>query len=231
MTGVGLLQAGTWCLYNVALTSLHGHYIYTLTSILISCFIVMFHWWGRMPYEYTTPPPPPPPPPHTHTYPLPPPYSCFCWPFQGGFSVAVFLCMLVVITVPFCRHFLSLISSLAQEMTVLRDCGLSWVTLCLSQDISLPTNIVCAPSEHSDQPVHPSSLIILHRHSVGNWGSKASLGRYWWLLSLRGIMKNILRILHQKFKIFRNLKFWYSSYFCSKHRLWVLVRTALARRF
>ena len=26
-------------------------------------------------------------------------------------------------------------------------------------------------------------------------------------------------------------KFWYSSYFCSSHRLWVLVRTASARRF
>ena len=26
-------------------------------------------------------------------------------------------------------------------------------------------------------------------------------------------------------------KFWYVSYFCSKHRLWVLVRTALQRQF
>ena len=34
----------------------------------------------------------------------------------------------------------------------------------------------------------------------------------------------------KKMKIFSK-KFWYFSYFCSKHRLWVLVRTALARRF
>ena len=30
---------------------------------------------------------------------------------------------------------------------------------------------------------------------------------------------------------FSDKKLWYFSYFCSKHRLWVLVRTALARRF
>ena len=30
---------------------------------------------------------------------------------------------------------------------------------------------------------------------------------------------------------FSDKKFWYFSYFCSKHRLWVLVRTASARRF
>ena len=35
---------------------------------------------------------------------------------------------------------------------------------------------------------------------------------------------------HQKLKVFRQ-KFWYFSYFCSKHRLWILVRTALPRKF
>ena len=30
---------------------------------------------------------------------------------------------------------------------------------------------------------------------------------------------------------FSEKKFWYFSYFCSKHRLWVLVRTASTRRF
>ena len=30
---------------------------------------------------------------------------------------------------------------------------------------------------------------------------------------------------------FSDEKYWYFSYFCSKHRLWVLVRTASARRF
>ena len=34
----------------------------------------------------------------------------------------------------------------------------------------------------------------------------------------------------KKMKVFRQ-KFWYFSYFCSKHRLWVPVRTASARRF
>ena len=30
---------------------------------------------------------------------------------------------------------------------------------------------------------------------------------------------------------FSDKKLWYFSYFCSKHRLWVLIRTASARRF
>ena len=30
---------------------------------------------------------------------------------------------------------------------------------------------------------------------------------------------------------FSDKKFWYFSYFCSKHRLWVLVRTASSKRF
>ena len=34
----------------------------------------------------------------------------------------------------------------------------------------------------------------------------------------------------KKWKI-SDKKFWYFSYFCSKHRLWVLVRTASMRRF
>ena len=35
------------------------------------------------------------------------------------------------------------------------------------------------------------------------------------------------KFYHQKIKIFRK-EFWYFSCFCSKHRLWVLVRTASA---
>ena len=31
--------------------------------------------------------------------------------------------------------------------------------------------------------------------------------------------------------IFSDKKFWFLSYFCSKHRLWILVRTASTRRF
>ena len=36
---------------------------------------------------------------------------------------------------------------------------------------------------------------------------------------------------HQTNENFQIKKFWYFSYFCSKHRLWVLVRTASMRRF
>ena len=35
---------------------------------------------------------------------------------------------------------------------------------------------------------------------------------------------------NQKWKIFIKKKFWYFSYSCSKHRLWVLVRTASASK-
>ena len=35
---------------------------------------------------------------------------------------------------------------------------------------------------------------------------------------------------HQKLKVFGQ-NFYYFSYFCSKHRLWILVRTASPRRF
>ena len=38
---------------------------------------------------------------------------------------------------------------------------------------------------------------------------------------------NILKILQPKQENFQIKKFLYFSYFCSKHRLWVLVRTAL----
>ena len=39
------------------------------------------------------------------------------------------------------------------------------------------------------------------------------------------------KLYNQKKRKFSDKKFWYFSYFCSKHRLWVLVRTASVRRF
>ena len=42
---------------------------------------------------------------------------------------------------------------------------------------------------------------------------------------------NTLKILPPKNGNFSDKKIWYFSCFCSKHRLWVLVRTASARRF
>ena len=38
------------------------------------------------------------------------------------------------------------------------------------------------------------------------------------------------KFYHQKNENFQIKKFWYFSYFCSKHRSWVLVRTASTRR-
>ena len=45
------------------------------------------------------------------------------------------------------------------------------------------------------------------------------------------VYSNILKILQPKRENFQIKKFWCFSCFCSKHRLWVLVRTASARRF
>ena len=42
---------------------------------------------------------------------------------------------------------------------------------------------------------------------------------------------NILIISPPKTENFQIKKIWYFSYFCSKHRLWVLVKTASSRRF
>ena len=42
---------------------------------------------------------------------------------------------------------------------------------------------------------------------------------------------NSLKILPPKDENFQIKKIWYFSYFCSKHRLWVLVKTASKRRF
>ena len=45
------------------------------------------------------------------------------------------------------------------------------------------------------------------------------------------VYSNILKISPQKKKKMFSDKHWYFTYFCSKHRLWVLVRTASPRRF
>ena len=47
----------------------------------------------------------------------------------------------------------------------------------------------------------------------------------------RHAYSNILKTLTPKNENFQIKKIWYFSYFCSKHRFWVLVRTASARRF
>ena len=56
-----------------------------------------------------------------------------------------------------------------------------------------------------------------------------------WYPSYLGITKTRLFKYVENFTSknwkFSDKKLWYFSYFCSKHRLWVLVRTASARRF
>ena len=53
----------------------------------------------------------------------------------------------------------------------------------------------------------------------------------WKIYTLRKhAYSNILKILPPKNENFQMKKFWYFSYFCSKHRLWVLVRTASPSR-
>ena len=48
---------------------------------------------------------------------------------------------------------------------VLRDCGISWVSSLMSHDKTY--KMACAPSEDSDQPGHPPSLIrVLAVHSM-----------------------------------------------------------------
>ena len=42
---------------------------------------------------------------------------------------------------------------------------------------------------------------------------------------------NTLKILSPKNGNFSDKKFWYFSYLCSKHRLWVLIRTASLKQF
>ena len=45
------------------------------------------------------------------------------------------------------------------------------------------------------------------------------------------LFKYIENFTSKNWKFSDKKKLWYFSYFCSKHRLWVLVRTASARRF
>ena len=55
---------------------------------------------------------------------------------------------------------------------------------------------------------------------------------WWQCYSLRKhAYSNIWRNSTYKNWKFSDKKLWYISYFCSEHRLWVLVRTASARRF
>ena len=74
-----------------------------------------------------------------------------------------------------------------------------------------------------------SSTYALHRRHMYH--------RCWYIVVVppstlrKHAYSNILNILPPKKWKFSDKKLWYFSYFCSKHRLWVLVRTASPRRF
>ena len=77
----------------------------------------------------------------------------------------------------------------------------------------------CTSNKDSNQPAHSCSLIGLHWRHEGTTLRKHAYS-------------NILRILQsKKGKFSDKKKSDIFSYFCSKHRLWVLVRTTSARQF
>ena len=78
------------------------------------------------------------------------------------------------------------ICSQAHKDGVLTDRLLFWNIASASENIkhepgqNTSYKIVCAPSEDSDQPAHPRSLIrVFAGHSVGSQISEASLGGQW----------------------------------------------------
>ena len=83
----------------------------------------------------------------------------------------------------------------------------------------------CAPNEDLNQPAHPCNLIVvcMKKLYIIGYPKCPTLRKHAYL--------NILKILQPKPENFQIKKFRYFSYFCSKHRLWVLVRTASPRRF
>ena len=73
--------------------------------------------------------------------------------------------------------------------------------------------------------MHPLKILIRLSECADVW-------IYFWRCALReNAYSNMLKISSPKNENFQIKKFWYFSYFCSKHRLWVVVRTASTRRF
>ena len=107
-------------------------------------------------------------------------------------------------------------------------------------------------SKDSDQPVHPCSLIRVfadrmcllqppdEQNPIPYWvdvqadlyfcWSHRSYCRFWHAITKTPLFKYAENFTTKKWN-FSDKKFWYFSYFCSKHRLWVLVRTASMRQF
>ena len=72
-------------------------------------------------------------------------------------------------------------------------------------------------------------VLLLHSYisSCFSWPDKAQIRK---VITKTRLFKYIENVTTKKPKVSRE-KFWYFSYFCSKHRLWVLIRTASPRRF
>ena len=90
------------------------------------------------------------------------------------------------------RFFLSVVCTPISAKCHCSVTQLIFLTLCLTYKISAPGHsisykIVCAPSERSNQPAHPRSLIgVFAGHSVGSQGTKACLDGRLRLISLCG---------------------------------------------
>ena len=69
----------------------------------------------------------------------------------------------------------------------------------------------------------------------GNMQLKYLFSHHFFNYSVKTLRKhaysNILKMSPPKTENFQIKKLWYFSYFCTKHRLWVLIRTASLRRF
>ena len=83
-------------------------------------------------------------------------------------------------------------------------------------------------SEDIDKPSHSHSLVSISADRLQNRRiSYCSIELQWREHPLRKhAYSNTLKILPPKMTIFQIKKFWHFSYFCTKHRLCALVRTA-----
>ena len=202
-----------------------------------------------------TPAPPPPPPQHTHTH---TPWRFFCKrkaisPIRRPFywvDGPTFFCgkILVPSFVELCKNL--------QFTTYHR--GQTGRTPGPQHKKSYLRT--CAHSEDSDQTAHSRSLIRIfagpisdsQAYKVSSCGQRrlwsdcvdAQVDLSLWVYMPLGMFShvaahssrkqaysNILKISPPKTETFQIKKLWYFLYFCSKHRLWVPVRTPSAMRF
>ena len=119
---------------------------------------------------------------------------------------------------------------------------LSWMCTHVSRNTAFPTRVHVHPAKTQISLRIRAIWTILAGTYESSNGSEASSGGQRRLLpacaSTHHYENMPIQIYwkfppppQKKMKIFRKKKYWYFSYFCSKHRLWVPVRTASPRRF